>query len=383
MTKSGVEFDAAVIEAERDLTQRGHFAEPHFVENLAGFGVAIGIGIPGLRRGKKLQHAARDGRVDPQHHQRRDDAVAPERRRKPRNAGVRVGPVFGIGHQHGQVGHAAGHDILDQRARTRHAQGAIVRTPQRAACLGEGLEEVAAPPFGNVVRVAGDAHEEDTLFLRLHLHVVIGKARLDAVGRGCELEPRAAAGAVEADIIEIHIAAVRHLDGTHAARRALLAACFEQVGEIAIERRADPDAPCLLVVVEDRDAFIHRALPDEFQPVQVDRVFRQNEPVALEEVRVRQVRGEGRIVVGDIGRQPERTRPVEPDFEMREMACVAVIEAVGVSLEGHEIALAVEHGKAVVMFQTRRPPAVEHRSGGYVKLRSQRLVHSPLLFQPL
>ena len=88
--------DAAVIQLERNLPQRRHFAAAHLVQDFAGLGVGERIEILGLIGGEPPQHAFGDAGIAPQHLHRGDDPVAAERGRVPGNAGVgiRTLPAF-------------------------------------------------------------------------------------------------------------------------------------------------------------------------------------------------------------------------------------------------------------------------------------------------
>ncbi len=54
MTNSGVEIDAAVIEAERNLAQRRHFAAAHLMQDFARLRVRGGVEGRRLECGKAL-----------------------------------------------------------------------------------------------------------------------------------------------------------------------------------------------------------------------------------------------------------------------------------------------------------------------------------------
>jgi hypothetical protein len=97
-------IDAAVVHAERHFAQRRHLAAAHLVQNLPRLGVGQRIGGLGLKGCKPPQHAARDVGTPPQHLQRRDQAVAAERGRKPWNAGVRIRPLRRLRRQDGEIG---------------------------------------------------------------------------------------------------------------------------------------------------------------------------------------------------------------------------------------------------------------------------------------
>ena len=61
-------IDAAVIAAERNFAKPGHLAATHFVQDLAGLGIALAIDFDRLGRGEEAQHSPRNRRVEPQRH---------------------------------------------------------------------------------------------------------------------------------------------------------------------------------------------------------------------------------------------------------------------------------------------------------------------------
>ena len=89
-------IDAAVILRERHLAQRRHLAAAHLVQDLSGLGVGERIDGFGLIEGEPLQHAARNARIDPQHLQRCDEAVAAERGRIPGNPCIGIAALRGL-----------------------------------------------------------------------------------------------------------------------------------------------------------------------------------------------------------------------------------------------------------------------------------------------
>ena len=105
--EEGRGVDAPVVAAKRHLAQICHFPMAHFVQNLSRLGVTFRLDRGRLRGGEKSEHAARNGGVEPQSHQRGDDSVAPERGAEPGNSGVRVGPLRRIGNEHVQIRNGA------------------------------------------------------------------------------------------------------------------------------------------------------------------------------------------------------------------------------------------------------------------------------------
>ena len=90
-------IDAAVVPPERHLAERRHLATPGFVQDLARLGVLLDTDDLGLGRSEISKDAAGERRIDPEHLERGDDAVAPEGRAEPGDAGVGIRPVRRVG----------------------------------------------------------------------------------------------------------------------------------------------------------------------------------------------------------------------------------------------------------------------------------------------
>src|SRR5262249_53571329 len=82
--------DTAEVEAERHLAEDRHLAVALLMQDLSGLGVDRGVAVSRLRRRQIAQHAAGDGGIDPQHHQRGDYGIAAENRAVPGYARIRV-----------------------------------------------------------------------------------------------------------------------------------------------------------------------------------------------------------------------------------------------------------------------------------------------------
>jgi hypothetical protein len=76
---------------------RGHFAGPHLMQDLSGFGVGLGIVVGRLIGREPREDGERYTRVEPQALHGRDQSVTPERRRKPWNPRIGVRPLRGMG----------------------------------------------------------------------------------------------------------------------------------------------------------------------------------------------------------------------------------------------------------------------------------------------
>ena len=100
-------IDAAIVAAEGQLAQHRHLALAGLVHDLARLRIAERRCLRRLMLREESQHAARQAWIEPQHLQRRDHAVAAERRREPGNAGIGVGSGRELGGQQRDIGASA------------------------------------------------------------------------------------------------------------------------------------------------------------------------------------------------------------------------------------------------------------------------------------
>jgi hypothetical protein len=83
--------------------ERRHFACPHFMQDLPGFGIRLRIVVGRLIGCEPLEHGQCHARVEPQALHSRYEAIAPERRRVPWDSRIGIRPLWGVGHQDGKV----------------------------------------------------------------------------------------------------------------------------------------------------------------------------------------------------------------------------------------------------------------------------------------
>jgi hypothetical protein len=147
-----------IVERERHLTERGHFAAPHFVRDFSGLGVGQRVDLDGLIGGKPSENALGDARVAPQRLQRGNDPIAAECGGVPGNAGIRVWPLRRVGGQHGEVCHRAAQHLVENLIRGDDGR--------QAAAGGLALLECAAQAFAKRQRQASVLAA-----LTLHRHI--------------------------------------------------------------------------------------------------------------------------------------------------------------------------------------------------------------------
>ena len=73
-------------------------------------------------------------------------------------------------------------------------------------------------------------------------------------------------------------------------------------------------------------------------------------------VRIGQVGGQNRIVIGDIGAQEQGRHAIEAELEAGEEAGIAMKETVRAIGGGPDISMAIEHGKAIAVLERSLRP---------------------------
>src|SRR5580765_2529210 len=81
-------IDRAIIHAKRNLSERGHFALAHLVENFPRLHVARCIQLARLRGREKIQNASSEARIESEHLDGGDDSIASEHSAEPWDPGV-------------------------------------------------------------------------------------------------------------------------------------------------------------------------------------------------------------------------------------------------------------------------------------------------------
>ncbi len=97
----------------------------------------------GLKMREPPQHALGDPRINPQHLERGDQAIAAERRRVPGNAGIGITPLRRLRHQHVEVGHGLAQHLVEDVVRRLDA-GHAHRRQAHLAAMGEQAPEKGA-----------------------------------------------------------------------------------------------------------------------------------------------------------------------------------------------------------------------------------------------
>ena len=246
-------IDAAVIEAERHLAQRRHLAAAHLVQDFPRLRVGERIGGLGLIGGEPAQHAARDVRAPPQHLQRRDQAVAAERRREPRDAGIGIAALRRIRHQHRQIGRRAAQHFVEAVVR-RLDRGLIAcRVAQFAMRGNEPLPERQRPGLGPL---AAHRQEQRPHLARCEVQVVDRRLGGQAGRPRIESERGAPYLVVEPAIDQQDLIVALQLRARGAAVFAVRSADFEQVGKIIREQNRKPQIDRAAAVIAHAETLI-------------------------------------------------------------------------------------------------------------------------------
>ncbi len=130
---------------------------------------------------------------------------------------------------------------------------------------------------------------------------------------------------------------------------------LEQVHEIRIEEKADLERARLAIEIADGEAFVARAPEQEARAAQMDEIVRQLFLTsASRQVRIGEVAAQSCVVVPHRGAEQQGPHAINGEEELREMARVAVEQAMVAGKTGHGIAMGIEHGERVVVLERAR-----------------------------
>ena len=146
------------------------------------------------------------------------------------------------------------------------------------------------------------------------------------------------------------------------------AANFEQIGEIRGEGDSNLNAAPPVVEVANAEPFEAGRPPQKPRPSQMNEVVLDLQVVRiLEQVRIGQVARERRVVVAQSRAKQHGPRALHRHREVRKMARVPVIEALGASRAGNGVAVVVEHAEGVAVLQNKSAHVQKRRGGRYRK----------------
>ena len=156
-----------------------------------------------------------------------------------------------------------------------------------------------------------------------------------------------------------------------AAARALGAADLEDVGEVGGEVDAQAEAALGDVVVGEREPLEGARVPEEAGAADVQQVL-QHRAAALGvgDLGVGQVADQDGVVVADRGAQQRRALAVDGEIKVREVAGVAVVDALGAARAGEGVAVVVEDREGVAVLQRARAALLQRRRERDEELRA-------------
>src|SRR4029077_9563417 len=85
------------------------------------------------------QNTARDGWIEPQTLQRRDDSIAPEHGAKPGNTSVRIGAVARLGSHHVEIGQRTVQPVVELFIVSKNLRFPSASAFERSGCLVHDL----------------------------------------------------------------------------------------------------------------------------------------------------------------------------------------------------------------------------------------------------
>jgi hypothetical protein len=96
------------------------------------------------------------------------------------------------------------------------------------------------------------------------------------------------------------------------------------------------------IEVVDEEPLVIRVLPDVFEPVHMDQLAAKPDPIARDQLGVRQIDGKDGIVFLNIRAEQEEGRAIEPHLKLRQETRVVEVNAVGVALACNDIAAVIK-----------------------------------------
>jgi hypothetical protein len=181
-------------------------------------------------------------------------------------------------------------------------------------------------------------------------------------GRRLENEARLAAHAIEPVIAEHHRAGADLGLQSQAARRALGAADLEDVGEVGGKTQQQRYADGRQAMIRQAQVLEAAPVPEELRTEDVQQPARKHPLVELQ-IRVREVHWKEVVVLAHGRAEQQGPDLPEPQLEPRQETRALVVQALLAHAGGHDVAVGIEDGERVAVFQHPRP-LVDARSGG-------------------
>ena len=337
--------------------QRGHFALAGLMQDLARLRRGEIVALGGLVGGEKAQRAGRDAGIEPQAFERGDDAVAPERGRKPRHAGIGIRPLRRIGDQHGEVGAGAAEPVVERFVAGLDPRGDALAVDMTLIHGGQGGRQrrvLRRRPVG--------AHEVDRdlkpdLTAGRQIDVPACAVGVNPRRRRLEADLGPALQVVEPAIGQDQLGRSHPWRQMRAMLRSLAAAQLEQIDEIGAERDFQPERLGNRGVIGDVEGLKQRAVAEEHGAADMHRAARKAQPFAGIEIAVAEIGLEQRAFAGHRRRQQHRRRALDGEGQGRKIPRILEYDALQ-RRRGRrrrdDVAGAVENAESVALFQDRR-----------------------------
>ncbi len=184
---------------------------------------------------------------------------------------------------------------------------------------------------------------------------------------------------VEPAVVQQRLVGAAQIGRRGAAMFAVRATDLEQVGKVVLEQDRKLQVDRAIPIVAHAEPLIGGAAPQENRAQDMHRVLLQHHALVGHQVGIGQVDREGGIVVAQIGAEQERVRGIDQQFEPRQIAGVEMEQAGRAARRCGDIAAAVEHDKAVAVFERARRPGRGLLGGGDVERRLRRFLHGKQL----
>jgi hypothetical protein len=113
------------------------------------------------------------------------------------------------------------------------------------------------------------------------------------------------------------------------------------------------------VEVVDKEPLVTCVLPDVFEPVHMDQLGSEGDPIARDQFGIRQVHGQDRIVFLHIRAEQEERRTIQSQLELRQETRVVEIDAVGIAFARNDVAAVIKQGKGITGLECAWPALLE------------------------
>ena len=113
------------------------------------------------------------------------------------------------------------------------------------------------------------------------------------------------------------------------------------------------------IEVVDEEPLVTRVLPDVFEPVHMDQFAAERDPIARDQLGVRQIHSKDSIVFLHIRAEQEERRTIQSQLELRQETRVVEIDAVGIAFAWDDIAAVIKQGEGITGLECARPALLE------------------------